>query len=46
MAIGKILSTRLLETFIIAGVVLGGIVLVIGADIDHIKENVQDQKKD
>ena len=46
MNTAKIVSTRLLETFIIAGVVLGGVILVLQSDIEHIKADVTESKAD
>jgi len=46
MSAAKVLSTRLLETFVIAGVVLGGVILVLQSDIEHIKSDVKEQKDD
>lgn len=46
MSAVKILSTRLLETFVIAGVVLSGVILVLKSDIEHIKGDVIEQKAD
>lgn len=46
MSAAKILSTRLLETFVIAGVVLSGVILVLQSDIEHIKSEVKEQKDD
>lgn len=46
MSAAKILSTRLLESFVIAGVVLSGVILVLQSDIEHIKTEVKEQKHD
>ena len=46
MGAAKILSTRLLETLIIAGVVLGGVILVLESDIKHIKDDQAEIKVD
>jgi len=46
MSVASILSTRLLESFIIAGVVLGGVILVLKSDIEHLTSEQREQKID